>query len=578
MFTSRKNEGPDKLVGLEEAIGKHLRPGMVLHLGDSSNAIVRQILRHFWGTQPDFTVIASRAEDYVLDMVHVGQVKKLIFGLCSESYPTRSPSKIMQRAFQENSIQMENWSLHTIVQRLMAGAMGLQIMPTKSLKGSTTADENAGFFLEMDDPFGSGQRLGLVKSLHPDLSFIHGLAADRAGNVIPASSASSGQGVWGALGSKEGVLVTAEKIVSTDFIRRYSHLAQIPGHLVRSVSLAPRGAHPQGLYNLGVTVMSSYGADYEFMQEHRRSTRSREDLDAWIEDWIPRCPSHETYLEKLGTARLNALTEACHSRPLEMREKDTCSADRPHNITERMIVIAAREIIERLNEAEYFTILTGTGVSMLASWLAYYQIRERRPAVQRVKGAGLFGYTPHLGEPQRTGSVRNMRTAKMISDASHMYGVFVGGQNNRCISVLGAGQIDKQGNMNTSRLPGKVFLISDGGASDAINAREVLVVSYQSKERFVERVPYITCSGKNVRTLVSDRGLLEKQGEGEEFVLTGYFALAKDSCGLDEIAQIKNECGWNLRVSQNVREIAPPHSEENTLLRTLDPKGLFIRN
>jgi len=578
-FGIRKNEGPDKLLSLEEAVAKYIRPGMVLHIGDSANAIVRHVIRRFWGSKPDFTVIASSAEDYVLDMVHARQVKKLIFALCSESYPTRGPSKVMQRAFRENTIQIENWSLHTIVQMLMAGAMGLPCMPTRSLLDTTNAKDNIGSFMEMRDPFGSGERIGLVKSLHPDLSLIHALAADRAGNLIPAPSSSSGQGVWGALASKEGVLVTTEKIVSTDFLRRYSHMVQIPSYLVKSVSLGPQGAHPQGLFNLGIRGIDSYGADYEFMEKHRQSSSRREDLEAWIEEWVRECPSHDDYLQKLGSVRLHQLKDTHRSFSSKMRVLPAPSLDKPFNATERMIVVAARKIIERLNEAQHVTVLTGTGIAMLASWLAYYQIRDERSEVQLVTGAGLFGYTPSPGEPQRAGSVSNMKTAKILSDVSHMYGVFITGENNRCISVLGTAQIDQWGNMNTSRLPGNLFLTGGGGAGDAINAREVLVVSHQSKERFVNKVEYITCPGRKVRTLVSDKGLFEKQrGENEEFVLTGFYSLTKDSSGSEEIAQIKSECGWKLKVSQNIKEIPPPYPEEITLLRRLDPKGIFIGN
>jgi acyl CoA:acetate/3-ketoacid CoA transferase alpha subunit len=118
----RENEGSDKLLSLKEAVSKHIRPGMALHIGENANAAVREVIRRFYGNKPDFTLISSTAEDYVLDMVHLGQVKKLICAACSEFYQRRGPSKIMQRAYRENVTQIENWSLHTIVQRLTAHA------------------------------------------------------------------------------------------------------------------------------------------------------------------------------------------------------------------------------------------------------------------------------------------------------------------------------------------------------------------------------------------------------------------------------------------------------------------------
>lgn len=577
IFGIRKDEGPNKLLSLEDAVAQYVLPEMTLHIGDQANAVVRSIIKRFWGKKPAFTVIASSAEDYVLDMIHGGQIRRLIFALCSDSYPTRKPSKIMQRAFREGVLEIENWSLHTIVQRLIAGAMGLPFAPTQSLLNTQMSEENRDAFLEMEDPFGSGQRVGLVRSLQPDLSLVHALAASRAGDAIPALASSSGQGVWGSLASRGGVLVTTEKIVSTSFIRKYSHLVQIPGCLVKSVSLAPKGSHPQGLFNLRIHGIDSYGADYEFMEEHGRASQTREDLRAWIEEWILGCPSHSSYLKKLGQKRFKTFHPP--RRFVPSRKELKPQLDQPCNDAERMIVAAARKIIDRLKEGPYSLILTGTGVSMLASWLAYYQIRHDHPDVQLVTGAGLFGYTPYPGEPQRAGSVANMQTAKMLSDVSHMYGVFVGGPNNRCLSVLGTAQIDRWGNMNTSRLPNGLFLTGGGGASDAVNSREVLVVSKQSKDRFVDRVEYMTCPGSRVRILVSDQGIFEKNGSGE-LVLTAYFAATKDvssSEGIERIIErIKDTCGWRLSVSAGIRAISAPRPDELAMLRSLDPKGFFI--
>ena len=39
-------------------------------------------------------------------------------------------------------------------------------------------------FKVIDDPFGSGKKIGIIKALNPDLSIIHGYAADRYGNTI----------------------------------------------------------------------------------------------------------------------------------------------------------------------------------------------------------------------------------------------------------------------------------------------------------------------------------------------------------------------------------------------------------
>ena len=42
-------------------------------------------------------------------------------------------------------------------------------------------------------------------------------------------------------------------------------------------------------------------------------------------------------------------------------------------------------------------------------------------------------------------SLSNVMTAKMLTDASEVYGTFVGGAHSRCLSVIGAAQIDQMG-------------------------------------------------------------------------------------------------------------------------------------
>ena len=94
-------------------------------------------------------------------------------------------------------------------------------------------------------------------------------------------------------------------------------------------------------------------------------------------------------------------------------------------------------------------------------------------------------------------------------------GVFTAGATNRCIGVLGGGQVDRFGNINSTWMNEDLYLTGSGGANDvASGAKEVVVVMQQSARRFLEKVPYITAPGHAVRTLVSTMGVFQKlQGE-----------------------------------------------------------------
>lgn len=201
-------------------------------------------------------------------LIHAGLAKKLITAVCADYYPGPSPSYIIQRAYKEGVLEIENWSLLSLVQRFMTGSLDLGFMPTKSIIGSGAADENKGTFMVIDEPFGSEKKLGAVKALNPDVSLIHGWVSDRQGNAIIAPSRFSGQGVWGAKAAKD-VVVSVKRIVSTDFLREYSSLVDIPGFMVSAVCLAPLGAHPQALLNCGIPELGPYGDDYDFLLEQK---------------------------------------------------------------------------------------------------------------------------------------------------------------------------------------------------------------------------------------------------------------------------------------------------------------------
>jgi acyl CoA:acetate/3-ketoacid CoA transferase beta subunit len=101
------------------------------------------------------------------------------------------------------------------------------------------------------------------------------------------------------------------------------------------------------------------------------------------------------------------------------------------------------------------------------------------------------------------------------------------------------------------------------------------VVISSGKQRLVEKVPYITFSGKKVTTLVTDVGVFEKIGGEETFTLTTYVPLRPKQTVEEAIARIRDKVGWQLKVSPSLKEAQPVAIEDLTLLRLFDPKGFF---
>jgi len=574
------HEGPDKTLTLEEAVRRHVEPGDTLYFGAAhgrSNAAMREIARQWWGKTPGFTLAAVGIGSPWTALIHGNLVRRAITTFMGEGYPFPTPQALISRAVLEGRLEVQNWSMLTFPLRLLAGAMGVPFLPTKSLLGSSMEEDNAraGDFLAVDDPFGGPGRVGYVRALVPDVALIHGWAADRAGNVIIGTPMN--ENLYGAMAARRGTVVTVERIVPTEFIRRHAQLVKLPAQYVRAVVEAPQGCHPGGMYGMGVPELEGYAEDLDWILECRRAFRKPETADAWIKEWILDVPTHEAYLAKVGYAKImetkgRADTDAWVSE-LEGLSHGLPAATAPATPPEWMVVAAARMLQEKVRERGYRSFLAGVGNSNLAAWLAGYELKQAGVDVEIMAETGMVGYLPRPAEPF-VFSFRNFPTCKMLTDILHVMGIFMGGRHNACLGSLAAGQIDKYGNINSTIIPGKTYVTGSGGANDITSsAREVVVSLLQSPQRFVDKVPYITAPGRTVSTVVSDLGVYEKEHEDGALRLTGVFGNRPEA---QAVEAARAACGWDLAVAPRLRRFEAPTADELGLIRLFDPRRYFL--
>jgi acyl CoA:acetate/3-ketoacid CoA transferase alpha subunit/acyl CoA:acetate/3-ketoacid CoA transferase beta subunit len=569
-------EGEDKVCPLDEAIREHVKKGMSIGFAGRGGALLNQLIREFWDKNPEFTIISNGITATVLSLIYGRLARKIIASFIGDVYPTPGPNPVAQKAYLSGEVDFENWTMLTIPQRLLAGAMGWRVIPTRSILGSSMEKENRESFMAIDDPFAPGEKVGLMSALRPDIALVHGAAADRCGNTIITYPL--GADVFGAWGAKYGVIVSAEKIVPTEYIRRHSHLVRIPSYMVKAVCEVPYGAHPAGMPNCGLPEFEHYFEDYDFLTENREASRDDRKFSEWVKYWILDCKDYNEYLAKLGRDRLLYLRGKAHSDSW----KDEIVAEQPNldfskepNPLEKAVVTAAQVINNKFIAGGYKTILAGVGLPHLAGWLATYKLKEKGYDVDLMAEIGMFGHLPRASDPFIF-SYHNMHTCKILNNNETMLGVFVGGSSNQCLGILGSGQIDKYGNGNSTNIPGVAYLVGSGGANDIANGnRETVAVINADRQRLVEEVPYITFSGKNVKTLVTDVGIFEKIGGEETFTLTTYIPSKPKQAVEEAIDGIKERVSWELKVSPSLNEAQPVAQEEVVLLRLFDPKGFY---
>jgi acyl CoA:acetate/3-ketoacid CoA transferase alpha subunit/acyl CoA:acetate/3-ketoacid CoA transferase beta subunit len=551
-------------MALNDAVERHVRPGDAVHvmLGHSRwTAAARELARQQWGTDAGLTLIMTSLGALGALFFRGRMVRRVITAYSGNSFPSYAPNPVFQEGYQSGDVEVEHWSILTLGQRLEAAARGLPAVVTGSLSGSGMAANDA--FTTVDSPFGA---VGLVAPLAPDVALLHAAVSDRHGNL--AVSEPLLEGVWGAWAARRGVVATVEAIV--DDLDELGHRVKIPAHRVLAVVEAPFGAHPGGCYAPGLPV-ASYGEDIPFWID--AAAAARVDFDAWAREHVLGPPDHAAYLHQLGDDRLIGLRLL--SDPESWRrdaEAHPLPTDEPVSEWEVAASLGAREVADTVTAHGADAVLAGAGVANLAAWVAVARERAAGGSVHLTAELGLWGYTPTPADPY----IFNHRVfpgTSLLADASTVLGMVVGGPGTTTIGCLGAAEVDRHGNLNSTSLGDGRFLVGSGGANDVVSrARACVVVTLARPRRLPADVAYITAPGERVTSVVTDRGVLRR--------IDGRLQVAAVPSGpepFDErVRAMVASCGWDPEVAGNVGELEPVSESEVRDLREYDRQRQFL--
>jgi glutaconate CoA-transferase subunit A len=278
-----------KLMSMREAIGRFVGDGDTIvvegftHL--ISFAAVHEIIR-----QRRRDLVACRlTPDLVYDqLVGAGCVRKLVFSWAGN--PGAGPLYAFRRAVEQGvprPVELEEYSHFGMVARLAAGASRLPFYPLRDYAGSDLPRVNP-LIRTVTCPF-TGERLAAVPALNPDVAIVHVQRADASGNAQ----------IWGLVGvQKEAafasrrVVVVAEQIVDESVIRADPNRTIVPGIVVDAVVHEPFGCHPS--YAQGF-----YDRDNDFYVAWREVSKSRESLEAWLDEWVYGVADRAEYRERM---------------------------------------------------------------------------------------------------------------------------------------------------------------------------------------------------------------------------------------------------------------------------------------
>jgi len=248
--------------------------------------------------------------------------------------------------------------------------------------------------------------------------------------------------------------------------------------------------------------------------------------------------------------------------------------DMPENTytsNEMMVVTASRFLKDGA------IVFIGIGLPSLAANLAR---RLHAPNISMIYESGTLDTKPDR-PPLSIGDDELSRTALSVVSVPEMFQYWLQGGKIE-IGFLGAAQIDKFGNLNTTVIGDydnpKVRLPGAGGAPEIAGfCDHTIIMLKQSKRNFVEKLDFVTTvgygkggddisqlgfTGAGPKAIITDLGILEPDPVSKEFILTH----VHKGIGVDMVIEAT---GWPLRVKDKLKITEEPGSDEIKVLREL---------
>jgi glutaconate CoA-transferase subunit B len=236
---------------------------------------------------------------------------------------------------------------------------------------------------------------------------------------------------------------------------------------------------------------------------------------------------------------------------------------------------------------DWETVFVGIGIPLLAGILAK---RFHAPHLSLVYESGSIG-PEKMRVDFNVGDSSAADYALSLSSEWRVFGDLQCGFYD--VGVLGAAQIDRYGNLNTTAIfdkgdyyKPKVRLPGSGGGNDiGSSVGRIVIMMKLERHRFVEKVDYLTTPG----FLDGTPGARERAGllgNGPSAVVTDkalfYFDPATREMYLDTLYpgvtldEVKNSVAWELKIGENLKTAPPPTRAELNALRTVDPANLIM--
>jgi glutaconate CoA-transferase subunit A len=297
-FKNKSRALTNKLMAVSEAVSRFIQDGDYVASGGFggvriSTAVLHEIVRQ----RKTSLGFAGHTATHDFQILAAGRC----FDRCDIAYVVglerRGLSPNARRYLESGQVKMTEWSNASLGWRYKAAAMGVPFLPIRTLLGTDTVANSAA--KEITCPF-TGQKLLAVPALFPDVGFMHVHRADIYGNAQVDGIMIADDDMVRAC---KRLIITSERIVSSDEIRRNAAQTVIPYWMVDAVCHVPYGSYPGNM-------PFEYYSDEDHLAEWMQAEKDPQEFEAFTRKFIFETKTFEEYLNLCGgEARLAHLRE-----------------------------------------------------------------------------------------------------------------------------------------------------------------------------------------------------------------------------------------------------------------------------
>jgi len=290
-FRTKNRKMVNKVMELPDAIKEFVHDGEYLGIGGfganrtpiaACHEIVRQGRKKMG--------FAGHTSTHDMQILSAGEVYDKLDAAYVVGLEARGLSACSRRYLESGKVKVTEWTNYSLTVRMKAAAMGVPYLPARNMIGTDTFKYSAAKLAEC--PF-TGKKLVLLPALYVDVAIIHVHEADIYGNSRFRGIAVSDLDLASAA---KRLIITTEKLISNEEIKRDPTDTDIPFHLVDAVCEVPFGAYPG-------TMPYEYFSDEEHLKEWLTVDRDPEKFKEFIQRNIYDCDNHEDYINLNGGSK-----------------------------------------------------------------------------------------------------------------------------------------------------------------------------------------------------------------------------------------------------------------------------------